>query len=115
MKYTKKPVEIEAVQFVVTKVIPCRYGDAREYNTIEICKFMKLPMMGMHTDKVGAHIIITTLEGDMRADVGDYIIKGVKGEFYPCKPDIFDLTYDKSPDRKRRTPLKADGRYHQGR
>jgi hypothetical protein len=38
---------------------------------------------------------ITTLEGIMRGDVGDWIIKGVKGEFYPCKPDIFEATYEK--------------------
>jgi len=39
-------------------------------------------------------IAIETLEGEMRATVGDYIIKGVKGEFYPCKPDIFEASYD---------------------
>ena len=38
--------------------------------------------------------MIDTLEGRMKADLGDYIIKGVKGEFYPCKPDIFESTYD---------------------
>ena len=40
-------------------------------------------------------LIIPTLEGDMKAVVGDFIIKGVKGEFYPCKPDIFEMTYEK--------------------
>ena len=40
------------------------------------------------------HAIIKTLEGDMRADLGDWIIKGVKGEVYPCKPDIFEATYE---------------------
>ena len=39
-------------------------------------------------------LIIKTLEGDMRADIGDYVIKGVKGEFYPCKPDIFEMSYE---------------------
>ena len=39
-------------------------------------------------------IIIHTLEGDMKASVNDYIIKGVRGEFYPCKPDIFEETYN---------------------
>jgi len=38
--------------------------------------------------------VIVTLEGEMRADLGDWIIKGVKGEFYPCKPDIFEATYE---------------------
>lgn len=41
-------------------------------------------------------IIIPTLEGDMRATAGDWIIRGLKGEFYPCKPDIFELTYEKA-------------------
>ena len=44
------------------------------------------------TDK---EMIIHTLEGDMKADVGDYIITGLKGEQYPCKPDIFEMKYDK--------------------
>ena len=42
---------------------------------------------------------IVTLEGVMRADLGDYIIHGVKGEFYPCKPDIFELTYEPVPEQ----------------
>jgi hypothetical protein len=42
---------------------------------------------------------IHTLEGDMRADVGDWIVRGVKGEFYPCKPDIFEATYDLVDER----------------
>ncbi len=42
--------------------------------------------------------VITTLEGDMTGDYGDYIIKGVKGEIYPCKPDIFELTYEQIED-----------------
>lgn len=41
-----------------------------------------------------AHILIETLEGAMRADIGDWIIRGVKGEVYPCKPDIFEVTYE---------------------
>ena len=45
--------------------------------------------------KNGQRILIRTLEGTMHAYVGDWIIKGVKGEFYPCKPDIFDATYEK--------------------
>lgn len=39
-------------------------------------------------------VIIRTLEGDMRASEGDFVIRGVQGEFYPCKPDIFDQTYE---------------------
>ena len=40
------------------------------------------------------HLYIFTLEGSMKANIGDYIIKGIKGEFYPCKPDIFEMTYE---------------------
>jgi hypothetical protein len=42
----------------------------------------------------GGALTISTLEGDMRADLGDWIIRGIKGEIYPCKPDIFDATYE---------------------
>ena len=48
----------------------------------------------LHMDESPKHVIIKTLEGSMRGDVGDYIIRGVKNEFYPCKPDIFIATYD---------------------
>lgn len=91
-KYRKKPVEIEAVQFT---------GD----NEYEIADFMHLPVtaLQMSVDAVfrtdgdyreNKHIHINTLEGTMTANCGDWIIKGVKGEFYPCKPDIFDETYE---------------------
>lgn len=48
----------------------------------------------LEEDFLGSFIEIKTLEGTMRADKGDWIIKGVKGEFYPCKPDIFEATYE---------------------
>lgn len=47
-------------------------------------------------EKVAGGLIIKTREGEHVANIGDYIIKGVKGEFYPCKPDIFEMTYEKS-------------------
>ena len=71
-----------------------KYGTHKESNSMEICKFMNLPIQHVHFDSKGEYIIIKTLEGDMRADIGDYIIKGVSGEFYPCKPDIFEKTYE---------------------
>ena len=76
MKYTKKPVTIEAVQWTGKN-----YDEMRHFLPYGVRRF----------DVDGLHI--NTLEGDMRADTGDYIIKGVKGEFYPCKPDIFKQTY----------------------
>ena len=93
-KYRKKPVIVEAIQYKIVKEIECKYGTHKESNSMEICKFMNLPIQHVHFDSKGEYIIIKTLEGDMRADIGDYIIKGVSGEFYPCKPDIFEKTYE---------------------
>ena len=77
MKYTKKPVTIEAVQWT---------GD----NWQEIQRFV--PDAVRVIDMNGLRV--KTLEGELNVSKGDYIIKGVKGEFYPCKPDIFQQTYD---------------------
>src|SRR5690606_633802 len=74
-KYRKKPVVVEAIQWT---------GD----NTSEIMKWIGDKAYFRDT------LYIKTLEGDHRASVGDYIIKGIKGEFYPCKPDVFEKTYE---------------------
>ena len=74
-KYRKRPVEIDAIQF-------------NGINQSQICEFAG--DVTIDWDSVHIH----TLEGTMRADVGDWIVKGVKGEFYPCKPDIFEATYE---------------------
>ena len=84
MKYIKKPVEIEAVQF-------------RRNNWNEIRSFTNDTSHTLRIEKSIAGIatcIIPTLEGKHIAHEGDWIIKGVKGEFYPCKPDIFEMTYE---------------------
>lgn len=82
-KYRKKPVVIEAMQYPGLR----EWADAREILTW-------LDEHGVsHTHDRG--LVIHTLEGDMRADPGDWIIKGVQGEFYPCKPDIFKATYER--------------------
>lgn len=59
-----------------------------------MAKYRKKPVIieAYQTDK---ELIIPTLEGDMKASVGDYIITGLRGEQYPCKPDIFNKTYEK--------------------
>lgn len=54
-------------------------------------------LQGHGTGNSGSSIIIVTLEGTMRADPGDWIIKGTKGELYPCKPDIFSDIYEEAP------------------
>lgn len=76
-KWRKKPVEIEAMQF----------KDEADGSVIaEWC--------GGSNEKAPNEIQIPTLEGVMTASLGDYIIRGVKGEFYPCKPEIFYATYE---------------------
>ena len=89
--YRKKPVVIEAQRWDGTAVgatpiidwILDNYGTA-SYACNEECS---------GTD-AGHRIAILTLEGRMKASPGDYIIRGVQGEFYPCKPDIFEATYE---------------------
>ena len=80
-RFRKKPVEAEAVQWT---------GD----NINELWDVFSAENIYGPTEKNPDWLIIATLEGDMRADVGDWIIQGVKGELYPCKPDIFDATYE---------------------
>lgn len=57
-------------------------------------KFMKIPIE-IEAYQTDEEVYIETLEGVMKADKGDWIIKGVKGELYPCKPDVFEMTYEK--------------------
>lgn len=83
--YRKKPVEVECRQFVSGEPLHCAEALARWCGGST--RGIALP-----SDQI--EIEIPTREGDMRASVGDWIIKGVKGEFYPCKPDIFEQTYD---------------------
>lgn len=98
MKYRKKPVVIEAIQFKVIKEIPCKFGIHKETNSSEIAEFMRRPIevrtVPNGTPRGRQCIPIETLEGTMEANIGDFIIKGVNGEFYPCKPDIFEKTYE---------------------
>jgi hypothetical protein len=79
-KFVKRPIEIEAIQWK---------GD----NDLEIRMFMNQPL-----NIEEGEVIFRTLEGLEHASVGDWIIKGIKGEFYPCKPDVFERTYEKSKE-----------------
>lgn len=90
-KYRKKPVVVEAVQLNTTnmpKVAAWIGGDTAKI-VVESEEALKLGK-----GVPGFSMTIHTLEGDMTAKSGDYIIKGVHGEFYPCKPDIFEKTYE---------------------
>lgn len=84
MRYKKKPVVIDAIQW-----------DGSEDGAINIASQEEFE--GMLDFKSGGFdgFYIKTLEGLMQVSKDDYVIRGVKGEFYPCKPDIFELTYDK--------------------
>ena len=83
-KYRKKPIVIEAWKFTYPYNVPMpswlndaiRDGIVYQHYGNDPCMTIK------------------TLEGDLRSDIGDFIIRGVKGELYPCKPDIFNMTYD---------------------
>ncbi len=77
MKYRKKPVVIEAIQ-----LNPLNIEQIEEFVGGDLGKDME------------GNTVIATLEGAMKVSMGDYVIKGIKGEFYPCKPDIFLATYD---------------------
>jgi len=73
--------------------------DAIQYNGNNSTEILiKLGMTEIGEELTSDDLLITTLEGEMRASPGDYIIKGIKGEFYPCKPDIFECTYEKVSD-----------------
>lgn len=86
-KFRKKPVVIEAMRWMgraegatpVVDWILSGGGTARYHNSTRV---------------LGEHIAVDTLEGTMRTEPGDWIIRGVQDEFYPCKPDIFDATYE---------------------
>ena len=88
-KYVKKPVEIEAMQW--TGFNPTEIKEFAGDN-VEIKYYDAAYEAG--AGPMMATITIHTLEGDMKANHGDYIIKGVKGEFYPCRQDIFEQTYE---------------------
>ncbi len=79
MKYRKKPVVIEAIQWT-------------GFNLAEIVSFVGED----YSVKPNDDLMIKTLQGELHATANDWIIKGVKGEFYPCKPDIFKATYDEA-------------------
>ena len=76
-RFRKKPVEVEAVQLT-----PFSIGLVEEF------------VGGDAGSSPEGGLVIATLEGAMHASIGDWIIKGVQGEFYPCRPDIFEATYE---------------------
>lgn len=110
-KFRKKPVEIEAMQFsgpprhthaltswMESNLYPFLVGDATKPATLrypdQIASDHSMPDKGIYIDPDTGELMIRTLEGDMRVGYKDWVIRGVQGEFYPCKPDIFAATYE---------------------
>lgn len=89
-RFRKKPVEIEAVQYTVT-------------NINEIWDWAGADVVYGPTE-TNTSAYITTLEGRMEAKPGDWIIRGVQGEFYPCKPSVFQKTYEAVEDQSDLVP-----------
>ncbi|MGH3505228.1 MAG: hypothetical protein ACRDQA_30695 [Nocardioidaceae bacterium] len=86
-RYRKKPVEIEAMKLTREN----RDEVAAWCHGVDELKTLPGPGRGAHEG-----VVIHTLEGDMRADLGDWIVRGVQGEFYPVKTDIFAATYEEA-------------------
>lgn len=84
-KYRKKPVVIEAMQW---------WASRGSWAAIEAVRWIEDSGGEYVIDPADGALYIVTLEGNMRVSDGDYIIRGVQGEFYPCKPDIFEATYE---------------------
>lgn len=93
MMFRKKPVVVEARQLT-----PESAEEIGKWCNAEICVYdgYRSYLWGCDLPIQNRSLTINTLEGDHIASMGDWIIKGVKGEFYPCKPDIFEITYEEA-------------------
>jgi len=109
MKYKKKPVVIDAVQWTGEN-----HREMFDFLTENAFDKESMQVSGEHFyidhNKVEGGLIIKTLEGQHLASIGDFIIRGVKGEYYPCKPDIFHQTYEKVED----TPIWTSNEWWKG-
>ena len=95
MKYRKKPVVIEAFRFGIDPK-PEWFLKAMLNGTV-VCSFCDSDWQP-ELAQIHSYCEIETLEGTHQGNWGDYIIQGVKGELYPCKPDIFEMTYEEVKD-----------------
>lgn len=87
-KFRKKPVEIEAIR------LPCAYLDSKPVQQSVRRQLFELGANTINWVFTRRGLTIPTLEGDHLASPGDWVIRGVAGEFYPCKPEIFAETYE---------------------
>jgi hypothetical protein len=98
-RFRKKPVEIEAMQWPVAAQIEADTYDVR-CAIAAVHRWVwdnggRTWVVTPAADPDDVHVVIDTLEGQMRIAPGDWVIRGVKGEFYPCKSDIFEATYER--------------------
>lgn len=95
-RWRKKPVVVEAMPLTShdTYLWVESFVGSYDYTLPEEEK----PELGISIDPADGKVVIMTLEGEMKASQGDYIIRGVQGEFYACKPDIFEQTYEQVDD-----------------
>ncbi len=101
MKFRKKPVVIEAIQYK---------GEVTQELIIFCPDLLVVALNDEGRVIKDLTVQIDTLEGNLKVSNGDWIIKGIKGEFYPCKPGIFELTYYKEEDNECcRSLLKSSG------
>jgi hypothetical protein len=96
MKFRKKPVVIEAMQFDGTHESACLI-DGWSVGQVQ-AQFDYVYAGPNVSAKFNGHIVVHTLEGDMVGNAEDWVIQGVKGEFYPCKPNIFQASYESVED-----------------
>jgi hypothetical protein len=82
-QFRKKPVVIDAIQLTEDN-----------FRSLIDIAFTDSDIKSIGNDEVGFYVLIETLEGNMKARWNDWIIKGINGELYPCKPDIFEKTYE---------------------
>lgn len=92
-KFVKKPVIVEAIR-VTEETARAAYVWVEENTEGSFDPYDPRPESGITIDPHDGMMCIATLEGLMKVNLGDWIIRGVKGEFYPCKPDIFAATYE---------------------
>lgn len=97
MKYRKKPVIVDCIQWTGENIDEVKgfVGNSLHVYMIDVSA-----PNGHETKTIMASISIMKLEGEHSCRIGDYIIKGVNGEFYPCKPDIFEQTYEKAEEQE---------------
>mgnify|MGYP003655550089 CR=1 FL=1 len=94
MKYRKRPIIVDAVQWTGQN-----HREMFEFLGGKSTEFIQAEGKNFYIDfsKVEGGLIIRTLEGEHKASIGDYVVKGIKDEFWPVKPDIFELSYEKEP------------------